>query len=221
MDDIREWLNKPFHYESGASLYLKHGKDPALKRVFMEPASPFKKTKLIESLRALLGKKIEVETHVATTKENALQTVSNERKWPENRDAVLEALHLQWKPLFAEMMHLCSTIYDIALAGKTDSAKKRDAGVMAHRILDLEEECGSIYAKRDYYLQHTKLPEEKKPMELVVDPNKIPLALSNARRYVNDYKNKVKNNPSDLNAVEQLKKWEWALGEYKRILNIE
>lgn len=222
MDAIREWLNGPKNYDAGAKLYLMYGKDQALRRVFSEPATDFKKKKLAEELKALLVKKTEIVKHVAATKEVALERISvADRNWPENLNTTLAALKAKWKPLFAEMMSLMSRIYDVAKAGETDLQKEKEAGAMAHRICDLDDECDAIYAQRDYYLQHNKLPDDRGMMELVVDPMKIPMALANASRYVRDYKNKLRKNPGDVHAAEKLKQYEWAVQQYKIILKID
>lgn len=222
MDAIRSWLKGPKHYNDGAALYLKHGTDIKLKRVFREAESPFKKQLLEDTLRKMLQKQVVVEEKQAEQKVVAIASVGwPEKKWPDERDNILQALWEQWKPLFAEMMYLCNTIYDVAKAGETDAAKKIEAGKMAHRILDIDEECDEIYRKRDHYLQHQALPQEEKAMELVVDPLKIPLALQNEQRYVRDYKNKLKKDPTNIKAAEQLKKHEWAVEQYKKILKID
>ena len=92
---------------------------------------------------------------------------------------------------------------------------------MAHRILDLDDACDDIYRQRDHYLAHGHLPEEPKPLALVVDPAKMPLALANCSRYLRDYKNKLKKHPDDVRAAAQLAKYEWAVAEYKKILKLE
>jgi len=92
---------------------------------------------------------------------------------------------------------------------------------MAHRILDLDDECDAIYAQRDHYLQYKKLPDDNKPAELVVDPKKIPLALANAERYVRMYKNKLKKKPDDVNAAKNIEKYQQVVAEYKKQLNID
>lgn len=222
MDDIREWLKGPHNYEAGAKLYLVHGKDNALRRVFSEPASDFKRKKLVEALKALVTKKAAVAKKVETTKAVAIEHISaSDRKWPKEKDVTLQALHEKWKPLFSEMMSLSSRIYEVARQGQTDPAMKQEAGRMAHRICDLDDECDAIYTKRDHYLQYQQLPEDKGPMELVVDPKKIPLALSNARRYIRDYKNILQKNPGNVRAAEKLKKYEWAKAEYEKKLNLD
>jgi hypothetical protein len=54
----------------------------------------------------------------------------------------------------------------------------------------------------------------------VVDPVKMPVALENARRYVRQYKNHLKKNPANVRAAEKIKQYEWAVGEYERILKL-
>lgn len=220
MDDIREWLSGNRDYDAGARLYLIHGKDSLLKKVFSEPVSPFKKQKLEESLKALLSGKAETVKKIEATKETAIQRVSvGNRRWSEQMDPTETALHNKWMPIYAEMMNISARLYDIALAGTKDASKKEEAGRMAHKILDLDDECDKIYEQRDYYLKHKKLPTEKGEIELVVDPKMIPLALQNAQRYVRQYKNKLSKKPDDVNAAKKLRQYEWAVAEYLKKLN--
>lgn len=222
MDEIRTWLNGRRDYAAGAKLYLQYGQDAALRRCFSEPASDWKKKKLVEVLTEMLTKKATVQKKVVETKQQAIERISiSDRKWPEQLDTTLTALKEKWKPLFAEMMNLTARIYDVAKQGLTDPAMKQEAGRMAHRICDLDDECDAIYADRDHYLQYGKLPETEKPMELVSDPIKMPVALENARRYVRQYRNKLKKNAADVNAVKQLAKYEWAVEEYKKLLKLD
>lgn len=220
---IKAWLNGPRKYEDGADLYLQYGRDENLKRIFREPASDYKKKKLGESLRDLLHKSTSVKAKVEVEKKAAVESVAlNDRRWPKERDATLSALHEKWKPMFAEMMNLMSRIYDVALEGKTDVAKKKEAGAMAHRILDLDDECEDIYTLRDHYLKHGRMPNvEETPLEVVVDPKKWPVALENCRRYVRQYKNKLKNKPDDVNAAKQLARYEWGVEYYMKQLNFD
>lgn len=222
MNEIIHWLNGPRYYQTGAKLYLKHGTDKLLRRIFSEPESDFKRKKLTEALTGLVSKKVKAEKKVAETKAVAIERVSaSPRKWPEQLDDTLSALKEKWKPAFAELMNLTARIYGYALAGTNDPAMKEEAGRMAHRILDLDDLCDEIYAQRDHYIKFRKLPQEKKPLDLVVDPIKMPVALENARRYVRMYKNKLKKNPADVAAVEKIKQYEWAVQEYIKLLKLD
>lgn len=222
MDAIRTWLNSARNYAAGARLYFIHGNNASLKRVFSEPASDFKRKRLQEELTKLITKKEIIVKKVAVTKEKAIEHIAvSDRKWPDKMDATVAALKEKWKPLFAEMMNLSSRIFEVAKAGQKDPAQKQEAGRMAHRICDLDDACDAIYQQRDYYMEYKKMPEEKKPMELVVDPVKMPVALENARRYVRQYKNKLKKKPGDVNAAEKIKLYEWAVTEYMKLLKLD
>lgn len=220
-EQITNWLNGPRNYEAGAALYLAHGSDRVLKTVFSEPPNDFKRKKLVEALRGLISKKVQQVAQIEISRETLIiREAKAARQWPEQRDETLNALRLQWKPIFAEMMNLMGRIFDIAVLGQSDPYNKILAGEMAHRILDLDDEIDELYVKRDYYLAHGKLPAHDAPMELVVDPKKIPLALQNAKRYCREYKAKLAKNPADENAAQQLKKWEWAMAEYEKTLKL-
>ncbi len=222
MDEIRTWLNGPRDYATGAKLYLQYGQNAALRRCFSEPASDWKKKKLAEVLSDMVVKKTTVQKKVVETKQQAIERISvSDRKWPEKPDTTLMALKEKWKPLFSEMMNLTARIYDVAKQGLTDPAMKQEAGRMAHRICDLDDMCDEIYAQRDHYLKYGRLPEHEKPMELVSDPIKQPVALENARRYVRQYRNKLKKDPADVNAAKQLAKYEWAVKEYMKLLKLD
>lgn len=221
VEEIRQWINGPRDYDQGAKLYLQHGHDHALRRALSEPASEFKKKMLLAAMKSLLTKTVKTEKEIEVTRTVAIQRTSAERSWPEVKDPTLEALHLKWKPLFAEMMSLAARIYDVALAGRKDPDKKIEAGRMAHRILDLDDRCDEIYRRRDHYLEQGVLPDQDEAGELVVDPLKIPVALENAKRYVRYYKNKLTKDPANENAAQKIKQYEGIVSQYQKMLSRE
>lgn len=222
MNPISAWLLKEGSYEEGVILYMQYGSDPLLKKLFQETYSPFKEQKLKQVLTKLVSSPQQDVTVVTERKEApAPEAPKVFTGWPEAKDEVVTALHAQWKPLFAEMMNLMARIYDVAKAGLTDPAKHREAGIMAHRILDLDDACTDVYEKRDYYLQHGKLPEGEQPVKLITDPKKYPIALQNHKRYLRDYKAKLLKHPDDVKIALQIKKHEWAINQYQKLLGIE
>lgn len=142
------------------------------------------------------------------------------RGWPKELDETLQSLYNDWLPKFNEKKNLQARIYDIALAGQKDPWQKTQAGVMAHRILDLRDEIRKIYKNRDYYLDHEKLLEEKKPIDIPEDRNKWPLTLQNWQRYVREYKSKLKKKPDNEDFKKQLAKYEWGVTELKKLLGL-
>lgn len=229
MNPISEWLNRHGSYDEGVQLYMQYGPDPLLKTLLQGGHTPFKDSRLRLALRRIVPaadtaqpaaekqpEKPAVKTDAAVKEKPKVFT-----GWPAEKDEVVAALHAQWKPLFAEMMNLMARVYDVAKSGLKDEARRREACVMAHRILDLDDACTDIYEKRDYYLEHKKLPDEKGPVALVTDEKKYPLALQNHKRYLREYKAKLLKHPGDVKIAAQIKKHQWAVAEYSRLLGIE
>lgn len=222
MEDIRQWFNSSKDYNAGAALYLKYGKDLSKKKIFQQAETPFKYELLLKELESILNPDATPPPSEPDIKTESAPEHADQNKWPEKMDPVLTALKLKWQPLFSEMISLCNRVGDMAKEGLTDSSKKDEAGRMALRILELDDLCDAIYKDRSFYQQHGALPvKEAYPVEIAVDPAKWPLRLSNHQRYIRDYKAKLAKNPSSASVAATLKKHEWAVDQYKKLLKID
>jgi hypothetical protein len=229
VEQIKHWLNSHQDYDAGVQLYLQHGKDSILRSLFTrEEQTPFKKQRLLKALRDLY----EAEKHPASEKKQAQLTVTQTaipqyKHWPAHpmTDAVLLALWNQWKPLYGEMMDLQHRVYEVAFQGQTDTNKKMEAGQMALRILELDDQVEFIYAQRNFYYQHNRLPEERKQEEeVIVDPVKWAIELKNNERYVRDYKLKLAKDPHNKLAPKwamTLKEKQAEVAKYKKLLKLD
>jgi hypothetical protein len=221
MEDVRVWLNSKRVYADGVALYLKHGTDSRLKNLFAhEACSDFKKKKLGEELENLLDKKTPIDAIKIPQQTSYL---THHQGWPANTtdDAVLNALHGQWRPLYGEMTNLQARLYDVALQGNSDSNKRLEACQMAHRILKLDDECQEIYAQREFYLLNGRLPEQAPPPDLVGDPVVLAMQHANYERYVRDYKNKLAKNPNNEKWAQKLKTYQEKLAWIKKQLRLD
>jgi hypothetical protein len=221
MESIRIWLNGKQDYKTGVNLYKKFGTDSLLKRLFDEEAiSPFKIAKLKEALTGLMQNKKQVQVENKAVLVTAIERIKSERdpqkEWSENMDEVETALWEKWKPLFTEMMHLSSTIYDVSKSGN-----ETKAGEMALRILDLDDKCDALYRDRNHYKQHGQQLEQWPYGAPCVDPLLIPKKYENAKRYMREYRAKVAAKPDDVNAAKKLKEHEWWVSYYANVLKIE
>lgn len=230
MNDIRDWYNGRRNYKEGVALYLKHGNNAQLKRLFTaEAETPFKKEKLISAIGEILVPQKKLKSfslhkegpEIIKRINNLIQPAEKRWRQEDNQDDIEKALYLQWKPLFAEMMNLVARVGDVARAGTKDPSKKDEAGRMALRILELDDQCDDIYFNRDFYLKNKKLPAEEKLVDISLDPNKWHTRLESHKRYVRRFRNALDKDPSNLSAAEFLKKHEWAVGEYKKLLHIQ
>lgn len=217
METIRAWLNGAKNYDEGVKLLLEHSRDAKLKRLYTtEGASDFKRGLLQKELQKLLSGAVVHQQVVQQEQEKVVQLVAKAHNgWPSPMDEVVAALHAQWKPLFSEMNALSSRLYDVAKAGN-----EAEAGRMAHRILELDDQCDAIYDKRDFYLEHGKLPHEPTPKGIVTDPAKWPLALQNAQRQLRESRLKVKDDPTNEKKAATLKNNEAKVQYYKEKLKL-
>lgn len=228
MDIIRKWLNGSRNYTDGIKLYSVFGRDDKLKRMFAnEGPSDFKKKKLAEVLQGMLSEQpassAPRKTSDKTIKEAPAPVVvqpfvNKDKKWSQQRDEVEEAMYQQWKPLFAEMMNLTARVGDIARLGEKDTLKKIEAGRMALRICDLDDELDEIYLQRDQYLQNGQKPVSFPYGEVCIDPMRMPLKLANHQRYVREYKAKLAQKPDNVKFAEQIKKHQWFVDYYSNKL---
>lgn len=219
MELIRSWLNGSRNYNQGVQLYLQYGKDDILRSLFKkEGETTFKKDRLFEALKDLHANfkksftqlseaRVEQESIIPNKSEN----VSNKPGWDDTDDIVLITLKNDWKKCFSEMKMLQHRL--------TDIATKEERCAAAHRILDLDDQCDEFYAKRDYYLEHKKLPEERSD-DIVGDPVKWPVKLANARRYVREYKIRLKKDPRSVAFAAKLKKYEEEVIFYEEKLKL-
>ncbi len=221
MDDIRKWFNGKRNYLDGVALYVKYGQDEGLKKLFTKEAeSAFKKQRLVSALEEILsaGRSEKSPQQKKTLEEFAVRQMNRkwlhdngiedapEKRWPEQRDEILQSLWLQWKDKFGEMMNLCARVGDLSKEGLKDPNKEQEAGRMGLRILDLDDECEQLYKQRDHYKQHGKLLQDAKPVDISLDPVQWGSKLANHQRYVRRFKKDLLKDPANTEKAELLKK---------------
>lgn len=226
MEDVLHWLNNSRNYQAGVELYLKYGRDKLLKTLFTaEAESEFKRTRLVKALKELYNN-FQHPTSPKAAIQRQLEKqdpTENFKYWPPIpiADPVLAALYESWRPIYAEMMNLQARIYEVAQLGNSDPAKAMEASEMVHRILDLDDACDEIYAKRDHYYQHGTLPANVQNHEPVGDPVKMAVELNNSLRYIREYKAKLKKDPANVKAAEKLLKHENRVKELRIALKMD
>lgn len=230
MEAIRIWFNGKRNYKTGVKLYTIYGSDLLLKRSFLEPETEFKRKRLEEELEKLIrpatpgraasaapvGKPV-----IRVQLQPAPQTPQDSVKkylWSENPDDVERSIHGRWKPLFVEMMDLVSRVGETSRSGEQFPGMAAEAGRMALRILDLDDQLEDIYAERKHYLEHGRLMEKHPYGEPCLDPTLIPAKLQNHQRYLREQKGKLEKNPDNTETALLVKKHEWFVTYYKKAL---
>ena len=222
MVEIRTWLNSQVKsYDDGVKLFLQYGHDPALKSLFtLEQESDFKRRRLIQALQELIAPSVGDDQDGQHETDNLLppQAIRGDfsqwhKGWPNPIiDRVIQALYDQWRPLYAELVSAQQRIYEVALQAENgNTAKALEACQLAHRIMDLDNECDDLYLQRDYYLEQGHLPVKEKPKDVVGDPVRWATERQNALRYVREFKAKIKNEPTS----KLVPKWEQKLIDWQ------
>jgi hypothetical protein len=248
MEAIKQWINDGGTYQEGVQLFLQFSDDQGMCELFTaEMETEFKRKTLKRELMQLLNQKSAVcyDGHDENTgpvhipaDEKLLPAgsaggspVASEKmtkrspktpgRWSavDQMDPQEKQLHDQWHPIFLEMTHMQSTIYDVALAGKTDKAKQDEACRMAHRILDLARQCKRIYHSRDEYFKTGQVWVDPNLDGYAVDPITAWKKLQNAERYVRQMKNNLAKNPGDELSKQNLAKHQAAVDHYKKTFN--
>lgn len=234
---IKTWLNaRVKDYEAGVKLYLQHGRDPALRSLFTkEEESDFKRRRLVQALQELLlspsgvtsaepVNKLAVTMHVPKP---VITDFSQYHKgWPNPiTDPVIQALFEQWRPVYAELMSAQQRIYEIALQGENgNTSKELEACQLAHRIIDLDNECDELYAQRDHYLTNGRLPETGREKEVIGDPVRWATERQNALRYIREYRSKIKKDPTNKLVPKWEQKildWQEEVERYNKLLKLD
>lgn len=214
---LRNWLNGGRNYQDGVRLYLSYGNNQLLKDLFTkEHETDFKRQRLVKEIKILLQPDKIVVQQTPFEKESGSESqfvCHLHNRWPDDpvSDPVLKVLKDQWRIYYSEMMNLSHRLFDIT--------SDIERGKCAHRILELDVLCDELYNKRDYYSIHKLLPDQKKA-DVVTDPNRWPLKLMNAERYVREYRIRCKAEPGNEKFALKLKYYQDAVLAYKELLKM-
>jgi hypothetical protein len=206
-NSIKDWLNSSKDYTLGTALYNVHSSNDAMKRMFAQGASPYRLQRLIDAMKEL-SKVLEDNPTIAIAEAPKYEPVNVQTiQLPENAvPQELDKYRPEWLPLFMERNHLRARL--------RDTADEYERGRMAHRILELHDQCEKIWERRDFELRTGEpMPLEEKKREPVTDPKKLHRHVLNLRSYITKTKNKLKTHPENANASKRLAQLESELKE--------
>lgn len=205
MDIINNWIEGGKNFKVGAAIYQAIGSNEALKRLLRKGRSPIAEKELNKALMAMVGK---------PAKKSAPKPAPLEKTpAPNTKDSVIEALDAEWKPKYKLMQFYRNRLRKY---GKSNAAKHiNDRAQWAKKVLELEQECMVVWRRRDYYLQHGKLPDVpvvKK--QLPTDPLEIGRRVENLKRYIRREGEKLKKDEKNAQAAQRRIEY---LQEYKEL----
>jgi len=195
MQVIRNWFagNKNFHV--GKVLYETFGPDENVKKLLNTGKSNFTQQLLEKHLLLVLSK----PAPAPIRSEVALM--------PESNDSVLKALKAEWMEPYQQMNFKRHALHKFGNTNTNQAINERKQ--LAFDILELEQQCMLIWEKRDYYLQHGKLPDAKKEtaFNIPTDPVELGKTIEATKRRIRDWRNKLTTNPSNAKGASELQKY--------------
>ena len=191
MSSVKDWLNGPRDYATGVALYAAYGTNAALKAAFEQGESEYRKERLLKELRLLKDTvpaiaPVAAEHSTRVFASPVASVVLPEQAVPEEKDPY----RAEWLPLYAEMNALRHRLEDA-----NDDIER---GGMAHRILELERQCMSVWARRDYWRRTGQHIAPAQPeTNAVTDKNMLQKRLNNVRSSVSKYRAKRRSDPQN------------------------
>lgn len=194
MELIRKWLSGNRNFIVGAVLYKKFGTDEKLKKLFSGIPDAYSQKRLAEELEKLVAK-----PKVVLQSKQSRQGDADDM--PESKDPVLKALRNEWLPLYKKMCYLQSELDRYEGNSQEEIAKRKP---IAFEILELEQECMKIWARRGYYEKNGSLPEVKEQEEAIpTDPVELGKLIEATKRNIRRNKQLSEDHPD--NTVYPLK----------------
>jgi hypothetical protein len=194
---VKNWFKNGKSWRGGIILLQQMGYDPSVVAQIKAARNNYSMELLHKAMSDLLasGTKPELKREASITLD----------AMPDDKDQVLQAIKNEWLPKYTQMNILRHRLDPLLDDDGENADIKR--GQIALEILELEQQCMAIWAKRDYYLAHGKLPdangdeEEEAP---VVDPFEAAKRIENLKIYKRRYRLKVEKDPTDSKAAELL-----------------
>lgn len=107
---------------------------------------------------------------------------SDESTDKDNHDIILAQFDNEWRVYYSKLNYLRSQL-DLSIDNNEEGINLR--APIALNILDLDDQCEAIWAKRDYYLKHGRLAEvDEKVFEIPTDPKELAKLLQNIPRNI-------------------------------------
>lgn len=188
MQVLNNWLKGNRSFATGVVIYNSIGSNAALKNLLAMGETPFAAQLLAKELEAIASGK---------TRFPIAQINPETESMPKGDDEILKSLQTDWRERY-QRMNLLRHRLDKFGSENTEEAIAYRLPIAAE-IKTIEQECIAIWKKRDYYLEHNKLPFERdetfvKPS----DPLELLMLIQNTKKYIRRYRKLSQDYPGDV-----------------------
>lgn len=212
MIEISHWLKHRGTYEDGLKLLSHYNPEHPLLNILSRKETLFNRSKLIELLRSIPSG---FSRQIAS---NASSIIHDEDYF--RADDSVKSIIEEAKMKFKEASRLHSSLVLLVASAKTKAAPliknqaqyinainsfllQNKSDIIAHDLLDLDDEIASLFYRIDYWKLHHKLPETAASIP------EVPMSRSDMERSLRNLLTKrsklKKKNPSDtqLSAIQR------------------
>lgn len=181
---IENWLNGPRNFFVGKAVYKTVGGDKKLIDLLDKGKTPIAEELLLKAMQKLL------QAPALPPVPKPMETADD---FPKTTDPVLNSIREEWLKPYQDMNYKRHQL-DQYKGNSPEMIAKRKP--LAFEILELEQQCMRAWKKRDYYLQHGKLPDvADTKKELPTDPVELGKYISNLAKNIRRNKLLMKQHP--------------------------
>jgi hypothetical protein len=199
MQIIKNWLAGNRNFTTGSAIYKVLGQSEKLKQLFEDGYTAFAQKSLETEIEKLATAPILAVIPDPAAKETVAM--------PADGDAVLKAIKAEWQTAYERMKLLCHQLDFHGTSNSEEAIAYRKP--IAKEIKELEQLCITAWAKRDYYIEHGKLPfTEPKKAPKPENPLDIAYRINNCAKYIRRYRKSVKDEPTNSKHAMHLKRYE-------------
>lgn len=202
---IDRWLAGKRNFTAGLLLYDHYGTNTALKNVLAKGETDYSRKLLTEALT-----EINQAPPKPKVEDKALRVLE---VMPKGNDTMLEALQEKWKPKYQLMKLKQHQMFAFGDDNSLETmAKCRE---LAEEILSIEQEVMQIWAERDYYEAHGRLPNNPtKKVQIPTDPVQLAKFIDTCKRQMRRYRYSSATNPDHAQILADNKlKYKQATGK--------
>ena len=207
MRTVQNWLKSSRNYHAGLVIIQPYCTDKKLWQWITAGNTPDRLKKLVELAEQLVSEKpkatviqVAIPQIRSTTDRSLTQRVT---EMPLSDDPILQSIQLEWKAPYTRMKFLQQKLDEYGESNRPEDVAACYS--ICKEIVELDAEINAVWAKRDYYLEHGKLPDQTAPDEFVVptDPKELAKVIEATKKGIRRNRLKAKNEPDNPAHVER------------------
>jgi len=183
MQKVKEWLDGSRNFIIGRAIYKALGRDPRIIKLIEKGCTDFALQELVNAMELLLAPASEIPENLPAAAHSVHANNVHVSYMADSTNHVLQAIKNEWLPIYKKMCYLQGQLDKYGKSNSVKAVEYREP--IADQILELEQKCIKIWKKREYFLEHGRLPQDKKnTAPIPTDPVELATLLSRTKRNI-------------------------------------